>query len=296
MKRLFTFGCSYTNYGWPTWADLLGLEFDHFENWGLAGTGCRSIQERIIECHVRNEFKPGDTVIVQWSSHLRNDFHNTNNALPGRIKGWRTDGSLFNHSNHKLYSDRWLDIFFNEQSFIMHCLNSIAVTQQFLDNLGVTWYMSSIGEWDKLGSDLDVISAKNETIRNVENLWDTFPDLSIYKDKIWDSKVDHWLTPHAIDASKYPDLYWWFKAKHDKEIWREQHPSMSQHSLWLTDIRCKLKLPEKLPEAHVLWVDQVEDIKSKSMDMLQFTSFLIKDNSTIAHWPKNIWPKSYIGF
>ena len=296
MKRLFTFGCSYTNYGWPTWADLLGLEFDHFENWALAGIGCRAIQERIVECHVRNEFKPGDTVIVQWSSHLRNDFHNNNAALADRINGWRTYGSIFNHANHILYSDKWLDIFFNEQSFIMHCLNSIAVTQQFLESLGVNWFMSSIGEWDKLGSDLDVVSAKNETISTVENLWDSFPELIIHKEKIWDNKIDHWLTPHAIDANKYPELYWWFKADHDKEAWREQHPSISQHSLWLNNLRPKLNLPNELPESHKLWVKEIENIKSKSLDMLQFTSFLINDHASVSNWPKNIWPKDYIGF
>lgn len=296
MRRLFTFGCSYTNYGWPTWADLLGLEFDYFENWGLAGIGCRAIQERIVECHIRNEFKPGDTVIVQWSSHLRNDFHNTNNSMPDRIKGWRTYGSIFNHANHKLYPDKWLDIFFNEQSYIMHCLNAIAVTQQFLKSLGVTWYMSSIGEWDKLGSDLDDITAKNETVNNIDDLWDTFPELNMYKDKIWGSHLDHWLPPHAVDASKYHDLYWWFKADHDRSKWREQHPSISQHSLWLSHIRPILGLPNELPIAHRRWVKSVEDLKSNSSDMLKFTSFLINNNSEISEWPTKIWPRDYIGF
>lgn len=296
MKRLFTFGCSYTNYGWPTWADLLGLEFDYFENWGLAGIGCRAIQERLVECHVRNKLQAGDTVILQWSSHLRNDFHNTNNSLPDRIKGWRTYGSIFNHANHKLYPNKWLDVFFNEQSYIMHCLNAIVVTQEFLKSLGVTWYMSSIGEWDKLGSDLDEITAKNETVNNIDNLWDTFPDLIIYKDKIWNNNIDHWLPPHAVDASNYPDLYWWFKAVHDKDRWREQHPSISQHSLWLRHVRKLLSLPDKMPQEHQNWVNSVEKLKNNSSDMLKFTSFLINSNSEVPDWPKNIWPKDYVGF
>lgn len=296
MKRLFTFGCSYTNYGWPTWADLLGLEFDYFENWGLAGIGCRAIQERIVECHIRNQFKPGDTVIVQWSSHLRNDFHNTNNSMPDRIKGWRTYGSVFNHANHDLYSNRWLDIFFNEKSFIMHSLNAIAISQQFLENLGVTWYMSSIGEWYKLGSDLDLITSKTEVSSSIESLWDTYPDLTMYRDKIWKQYVDHWLEPHAIDASNYPDMYWWFSETPQGNMWREQHPSISQHSLWLDHLRPKLGLPEHVPTAHKAWVKEVENLKSSSLDMLKFTSYLVKNNSEIPNWPRHIWPKSYIGF
>ena len=31
VKRLFTFGCSFTRYYWPTWADMLGQEYDEFE-------------------------------------------------------------------------------------------------------------------------------------------------------------------------------------------------------------------------------------------------------------------------
>jgi hypothetical protein len=290
MKRLFTFGCSYTNYGWPTWADLLGLEFDHFENWGVAGIGCRAIQERIVECHIRNNLRPGDTVIVQWSSHLRNDFHNTNNALSDRIKGWRTYGSLFNHANHGLYSDSWLNIFFNEQSFIMHCLNSIAVTQQFLESLGVKWFMSSIGSWDKLGSDLDAISTQSETASTVNSVWESFPDLRVYKDQVWDTKLDRWLTPHATDANKYPELYWWFVDENTRTNWREQHPSISQHSLWLKNIRTRLGLTEELPKEHVSWVSEVEDLKSKSIDMIKFTELLNKTRNT----PR--WQKSYIGF
>ena len=39
MSRLFTFGCSFTNYRWSSWADCLAPEFDYFENWGQAGGG-----------------------------------------------------------------------------------------------------------------------------------------------------------------------------------------------------------------------------------------------------------------
>ena len=49
MRRLFTFGCSYTSWNWPTWADLLGLEVEHFENWGHAGIGNRAIAAEFLQ-------------------------------------------------------------------------------------------------------------------------------------------------------------------------------------------------------------------------------------------------------
>ena len=67
MRRLFTFGCSYTSWNWPTWADLLGLEVEHFENWGHAGIGNRAIAERVAECHIKNKF----TIKLQHQSVIK---------------------------------------------------------------------------------------------------------------------------------------------------------------------------------------------------------------------------------
>ena len=55
-SRLFVFGCSFTMYEWPTYADFLGYEFDQFENWGFPGLGNRAIAERVAECHIKNNF------------------------------------------------------------------------------------------------------------------------------------------------------------------------------------------------------------------------------------------------
>jgi hypothetical protein len=64
MKRLFVVGCSFTKYHWPTWADMLGKEYDHFENWGNSGLGNRAIAERLTELVVTNEITQDDTIVV----------------------------------------------------------------------------------------------------------------------------------------------------------------------------------------------------------------------------------------
>ena len=39
-KRLFTFGCSFTDYRWATWANILAYELDcEFHNFGKSGAG-----------------------------------------------------------------------------------------------------------------------------------------------------------------------------------------------------------------------------------------------------------------
>lgn len=71
--RLFTFGCSFTRYHYPTWADILGHEFEHFENWGIPGIGNQCIFNSLIECNARNNINENDTVIIMWSSTIRQD-------------------------------------------------------------------------------------------------------------------------------------------------------------------------------------------------------------------------------
>ena len=73
MKRLFTFGCSFTNYYWPTWADIISQDYDYFQNWGKIGGGNKFIYLSLVECHQRNKFTPDDTIMLMWSSQARED-------------------------------------------------------------------------------------------------------------------------------------------------------------------------------------------------------------------------------
>jgi len=49
MTRLFTLGCSFTAYHYPTWADIAGTAFDCFENWGKPNSGNNYILNSLIE-------------------------------------------------------------------------------------------------------------------------------------------------------------------------------------------------------------------------------------------------------
>jgi hypothetical protein len=76
--RLFTFGCSMTSYHWPTWADILGRQWEYFENWAEPGGGNPFIFDSVIECDARNKFTPEDQVLVMWSGLARIDYYQQN--------------------------------------------------------------------------------------------------------------------------------------------------------------------------------------------------------------------------
>jgi hypothetical protein len=86
--RLFTFGCSITQFFYPTWADLLIEHFGTGENWGRTGAGNQYIFTRIWEADRINHFNKDDIVIVQWSSMFRDD-----RFIEGH--GWHLAGNIF---------------------------------------------------------------------------------------------------------------------------------------------------------------------------------------------------------
>lgn len=87
-KRCFTFGCSFTRYAWPTWADILHHNNDiPVTNWALPGIGNQGILSLMLECDLKYKFTDDDLILVMWSSWTRED-----RFLKGR---WKNVGSVF---------------------------------------------------------------------------------------------------------------------------------------------------------------------------------------------------------
>jgi hypothetical protein len=73
MKKLITFGCSFTNYAWLTWSDIIAMDRDcEYENWALGGGGNQQIARRALYRSLRG-LESGDWVMIQWSSITRED-------------------------------------------------------------------------------------------------------------------------------------------------------------------------------------------------------------------------------
>lgn len=89
-KRVFAFGCSFTNYVYPTWADLIMHEMPQADcyNFGKAGGGNHFIACSIAEANTRFTFNEDDLVMVMYSTAFREDRY---------INGvWQTNGNIYN--------------------------------------------------------------------------------------------------------------------------------------------------------------------------------------------------------
>ena len=305
MKRLFTFGCSYTSYSWPTWANLLSIGYDEFYNWGLAGLGNRAIAERIVEAHHRHTFTEDDLIIVQWSSHLRNDWYHEH-SLPERRSNWKTAGSIFNYLNESLYDQKWIDTFFYEPAYLMHTLNNIGLTQGFLNSTGCKWYMTSIGDIRDMGDDFrDAPGAGEKHIYDNPDkpktglAWDKIANLKFYEEKIWNDHADHWLTPLEAVAKEHLELTFEFDDTNapGKKFF-DIHPSPHQNIIWIErELKDKLELTETSINAVKELADSIHSLQKKmKFDKITFELTLAKRidwPSSVSHmvWPT--WPNGF---
>lgn len=121
-KRVFTFGCSFTSYMWPTWADVIFQETPQAElyNFGRPGAGNLMITSRIAEANNRYKFNENDLVLVMFSSPTREDRWTTQ-------EGWITVGNIFNQIK---YTKEWVKEFADERGYLIrdHALIDMALT------------------------------------------------------------------------------------------------------------------------------------------------------------------------
>jgi len=123
-NRFFAFGCSFTNYYWLTWADLLSDNFDHYENWGRSGGGNQFIFNSVMECDQRNQFTKDDTIIICWTSADREDRYTDEWLLPGNIY------------TQPFYDQSWVKKFVTEKGCLIRDLALIKAIKNFLDYKG----------------------------------------------------------------------------------------------------------------------------------------------------------------
>jgi hypothetical protein len=255
MRRLFVFGCSFTSYIWPTWADMLSFEYDHYENWAIAGLGNRGILERLVECHTKNKFTKDDTIIVQWSSHVRYDWY-SEATEDGKIVGWAVNRIKGPVSKYK----KCFDQIYSDKAYALHTLNFISLAQNLLKQSECCWFMTSLGDIRNLGYD-NVFSKKpieDITISAVKwELWQRFPELKIYE-SIWTDNTENWIDPIFPFVIKNKDKIW----KFNKDNYLDLHPTPEIHNLWLNQ-----KLKPKLSIEYNY--DYIRETMSEKSQMLK---------------------------
>ena len=182
--RVFAFGCSLTQYFYPTWADVL---IHHYveegatvgENWGRSGAGNQYISTRLWEANTEHKFNKDDIILLQWSSFFREDRYHMGQGwwTPGNFNANNTDEAFI--VNNYRYENSW-DYADPIWATMRDCA-LISSTHKALENIGCNVISTGFREptegWNELSKEFNT---KNKYLE----LEDCRAILEKYKDDI----------------------------------------------------------------------------------------------------------------
>jgi hypothetical protein len=130
-KRFFAFGCSFTSYMWPTWADVASKEMPNAEffNLGVSGSGNLLISLRVAEANTRFKFTDTDLIMVMFTTYTREDRYIDNK--------WVTAGNIFNND---IYPKDWVKKFCDERGYLIRDAALLENTTRYLESLSADSY------------------------------------------------------------------------------------------------------------------------------------------------------------
>lgn len=212
--RLFTFGCSFTRYHrWPTWADILGRQFDHYENWGKEGCGNTYILNTIIEANQRNQFTEDDKIYVMWTGTSREDRY---------VKDkWLGLGNIYWFAGNPVPKDYILR-FACERGYIIRDLANITAAKKLLDGIGCEYHFMSMVPLDKTSHDNDL--GENENDNYLDDNSDVY---ELYKDTLASIEPSIYETIYGSDWCRDNGI---FDEGNDRP---DLHPTPREHLMYM---------------------------------------------------------------
>ena len=238
-NRIFTFGCSFTHYEWPTWADII-LKGNNGYNLGVRGGGFDMILYRIIEADRVFNFNNNDTIIVMFTTPLRMDLiYSEDNP------SWSQQGQVITSYFVKHYNE-----LYSINGLLYKSFNDMHIIKNYLDNRNLKYYFSSINTL-------------------FEEYYNNEP---YFRDEFISHEILDFinLTKKEIKLDFDDMMGFFYKNKIKYKIWKnsglDYHPTPKYHYKWVTDVLLK-KLDIKLNVSY----DEIIEIENEL--------FKIKDSS-----------------
>jgi hypothetical protein len=127
-NRLFTFGCSYTKYKWPTWANIIATNFEQHYNCAQQGAGNYYAAEKLYEMHLKTTITKNDVVLIMLSSFNRLDIYNP------KYKAFILNGNIYN-SEH-IFGEKFVREVWNDEHSIYNTWFMVKTMMTLLDGIG----------------------------------------------------------------------------------------------------------------------------------------------------------------
>jgi len=195
-KRFFAFGCSFTNYYWDTWADIIGKHIPEYYNYGVMGAGNGCIFNSVAEANARHEFTDDDLIIIMWTGRTRED----------RYVGdrWVVAGNVHLQLND-FYDKKFIKKFSCDRGYLIRDMAYISTTQKILQNSSCDWDFLSMNNIDitDLTKDNDVTALYKTSISDIVQ-----PDCDTFSDRYTESEFIFVEEYNKIDRHPSPRMYY----------------------------------------------------------------------------------------
>lgn len=256
-KRFFAFGCSFTSYNTPTWADILASEMPNCEyyNFGQGGSGNLTISNRIAQANRKYKFNENDLVIVMFTSVCREDRYIDDN--------WHLHGNVFNQD---YYDKNFVKNYCDPIGYLVRDLALIELVTVYLKNLACDSVFLSMANLSlSSGVVAETVSINRQHI--------TFQKLDeIYKDIKFPSVVDDDRTEFRgiklydhegkllYDGHPMPDEYLKFLLDNNFPITELGKQYVNDSLEKIKDVRTMQELNDIFPEIDKHRVYRIENI------------------------------------
>lgn len=221
MKRVFTFGCSFTSFGWPTWADIVVEDFKNRGlegyNFGKCGAGNQFIFIRLMEANIKFKFNEDDLILICWSTMQREDRFADNK--------WVTPGFIYTQN---IYTNTFIEKWADPSFYVLRDSAIMSATNLALRQLGCKFYQFSMHDVKQLDSNnpMSMYGDTDEIIKFYgDNIHLDFPSMMEYLN----------LTDHSDEAGKKRIQTYWGNQT-PKESSPEWHPIVEEHYKYLSEI------------------------------------------------------------
>ena len=208
MKRFFAFGCSFTRWAWPTWADIIGISYpEQFYNYGQPGAGNMYIFNAIMEADQMHHFTKDDLIIVQWTSVSREDRYADNE--------WQAKGTIVNHD------PQFVRNYFDFKGFLIRDLAAIKAVYHFLNGIGCEHHFLSM---------IPLASVDEYEVKNDPAITSV---LDMYADIISTLKISY----RELIGLHRPYVF------NNGRVLLDAHPTPKEHLTYLNEV-----LPQMIPD------------------------------------------------
>lgn len=228
--RFIAIGCSFTNYRWYTWADIISLEMPNAEyiNLGKSGAGNQYIFTQLNQAIVSLNLTERDFVAIMWSGFYRDDKY-----ITGYHANWCTPGNLFTQDEYpQEYIDRFVDLrgYAVRDLALIDTATRVLETQPFdsIQMMGIPYQLQAYHSG--IANDLEM-----EDLFSAYSRLDNFllPDLSYY-----------------INPEKWVNEYKYLDG--NGNMYEDYHPSAIKYAGYVEHLGIKLSAEtmEKVQSEH----------------------------------------------